>query len=74
MQVLSVLAVSEGWLDGVDPERAPPFVKNLVARLRSEQPDIVSCLERGELPEDDWLERIRTFIAGLRPVAEESRS
>jgi F-type H+-transporting ATPase subunit alpha len=70
-QVLAVLAVSEGWLDGLEPDAAPRFVENLVARVRSEEPGVASCLEHGEVPDDDWLDRIRDLAANLRPAAEE---
>lgn len=72
-QVLAVLAASEGWLDGVSPEDAPRIVENLGARLRSEQPLVASCLERGEVPEGDWLEKIQTLAVTLRPVSREER-
>jgi F-type H+-transporting ATPase subunit alpha len=67
-QVLAVLAVSEGWLDGIAPEKAPRFVENLVARVRSEEPIVASHLDRGELPDDDWLEKIRVLAAELQPA------
>ncbi len=73
-EVMAVLAVSEGWLDGLVPEKAPRFVENLVARVRSDEPLVASKLERGELPEDDWLERVRVLAANLRPAFEEDRS
>jgi len=73
-EVLAVLAVSEGWLDGLVPEKAPRFVENLVARVRSEEPLVASRLERGELPGDDWLERIHALAANLRPASEEDQS
>jgi F-type H+-transporting ATPase subunit alpha len=73
-QVLAVLAVSEGWLDGLAPEKAPRFVKNLVARVRSEEPLVASHLDRGELPDDDWLERVHALAVNLRPASEEDRS
>jgi F-type H+-transporting ATPase subunit alpha len=73
-QVLAVLAVSEGWLDGIDPEEAPRFVENLVARVRSEEPLVSSQLERGALPDDDWLVRIHALAVNLRPGSEEDRT
>ena len=72
-QVLAVLAVAEGWLDGVLPEKAPGRVESLAARIRSEEPLVASTLERGELPEVDWLKRIRSVAAGLRSVDEDDR-
>ena len=73
-QVIALLAVSEGWLDGLPPEKAPRFVENLVARVRSEEPLVTSKLERGELRDDDWLERIQALAAELRPAADEDAS
>jgi len=64
-QVLAVLAVSEGWLDGVTPEKAPRTVDNLVARLRSELPTVASSLERAEIPDDDWLEKIHALAKSV---------
>jgi F-type H+-transporting ATPase subunit alpha len=73
-EVLALLAVSEGWFDGLVPESAPHFVENLVARTRSEEPLVASHLDRGELPDDDWLERVRVLAVDLRPASEEDRT
>jgi len=73
-QVLAVLAVSEGWLDGLAPQKAPRLVANLVARVRSEESAIAASLERGELPEGDWLGRMRSLALDLHPASEEARS
>jgi F-type H+-transporting ATPase subunit alpha len=73
-QVLAVLAVSEGWLDGLPSEQAPRVVEKLVARVRSEAPDVASWLERGALPDDGWLETIRALAAGLLPASEGGRT
>lgn len=73
-QVLAVLAVSEGWLDGLVPEKAPHFIENLVARVRSEEPLIASRLDHGELPDGDWLEQCRILSAGLHPASRGNRS
>jgi len=74
-QVFAVLSVSEGWLDGLVPEKASHFVENLVARVRSEEPSVASQLDRGELPDDDdWLERCRTLAADLNPGSHDPAS
>jgi len=73
-QVLAVLAVGEGWLDGIVPERAPGFIESLVARVRSDEPLVASHLERGELPDDDWLERVHALAVNLHSSFEEDRS
>jgi F-type H+-transporting ATPase subunit alpha len=72
-QVVAVLAVSEGWLDGIAAERTPAFVASLVARLRADEPRIAAPLERGELPEEGWLERIQAVSASLRAASREQR-
>jgi F-type H+-transporting ATPase subunit alpha len=69
-QALTVLAVSEGWLDGLAPEQAPPALQALLSHLRSEEPAIASRLDGGELPEGDWLERIHARAAELRAARE----
>jgi hypothetical protein len=73
-QVITVLAVSEGWLDGLPPEKAPALVGELVARARSELPEIVARLERGVLPEDGWLDALRGLCDGMRGSERESAS
>lgn len=74
VQLLAVLAVSDGWLDGLAPEQAPQFVESLVARVRSEEPSVASQLDRGELPVGDWLAAVQALAADLRPASEEDRS
>jgi len=73
-QVLAVLAVSEGWLDAFPPEKAPRFVESLVARVRSDEPAVATSLERGELPEEGWLERVHALVENLRPASAEDRA
>jgi F-type H+-transporting ATPase subunit alpha len=65
-QVIAVLAASGGWLDELDPERAPAFAADLVARARAEAPELVARLERGELPEEGWRERLRALCDAMR--------
>jgi len=69
-QVVSVLAVSEGWLDGLAPEQAPRFVAGLMARLRSETPAQAVALDRGESP-DGWIDSLRRLAQALRPAPTE---
>jgi len=69
-QVLALLAVSEGWLDRIPREKATRFVLNLLARLRSEEPHVASKLQRGEVPEGDWLEKIHALAESLDPASE----
>jgi len=73
-QVLAVLSVSEGWLDGLAPEKAASFLESLLARVRSEEPGVVSRLESGELPENGWLDRLHGTTAQLRQAFDGSAS
>jgi F-type H+-transporting ATPase subunit alpha len=66
-QVLAVLAVSEGWLDGVAPEQAPRFVESLLQRVRGEAPTLAAALARGETPDEGWRERVAALAQRLRP-------
>jgi F-type H+-transporting ATPase subunit alpha len=69
-QVLAVLAVNGGWLDGLAPEQAPQHVQGLWLRLRVEAPAIAVSLDRGESPEEEgWPDRIRALAEALRPAA-----
>jgi len=69
-QILALIAVGEGWLDGLEPARAPGFARELLAQLRAAAPAVALAIEHGEAPEGDWLEPIRSWAerarAGLR--------
>jgi F-type H+-transporting ATPase subunit alpha len=73
-QVLAVLAVNGGWLDGLAPAQAPARVEGLWLRLRAEEPGLAAALDRGESPDEAALERIRALAAGLRGGAPEVAS
>ncbi len=68
-QVITILAVTEGWLDGVDGESAPARLAALLARASAEEPALVAQLERGEMPAEGWRERLRTLCAALGGAA-----
>jgi len=69
-ELLCVLSVSEGWLDGLPPEQAPRFVASLLARLRSEAAEIAAAIERGEAPEGAR-DRLHELARALRAAAPE---
>jgi F-type H+-transporting ATPase subunit alpha len=70
MQVMCVLGVAEGWLDGRAPERALEVVAGLVARVRSEAPALAAALERGEAPAG-WRDALRGLVPGASGGPEE---
>jgi F-type H+-transporting ATPase subunit alpha len=71
-QVIALLAVSEGWLDGLAPDDASSLAENLAARARSQHPDLVARLEQGELPEEGWLDETRDLCAAMRGARPET--
>jgi F-type H+-transporting ATPase subunit alpha len=73
-QVIAIFAVVEGWLDRLPPDQALHLVESLLARVRSEAPQIVAALEGGELPEEGWLERVGRLAEDLHPATSEATS
>jgi F-type H+-transporting ATPase subunit alpha len=71
-QVVTVLAVSAGWLDGIAPEQARRSVEGLWRELRGAAPGLAAALDRGESPEEGWQERIRALATALRPAGAEA--
>ena len=61
-QVLTLTAVSSGWLDDVDPKRARNVVVRALDRARSEAAQAVSTLDAGTTPPDDWAAAFKTAI------------
>jgi len=70
-QVLTILAVTGGWLDGIDPAQAPDFVNALIGRARADEPVLMTCLERGQQPEGDWQSHLQALCEAMRATASE---
>ena len=69
-QVLTLTAVSNGWLDDVDPTRAPGVVTRALERARAELAPVLTTLDIGQLPAGDWAEAFKTrFDEVLRSAA-----
>lgn len=64
-QVVALTAVSEQWLQGVEPRSAPSLVDALLTALRRDHAAILDKLDAGELPDGDW----KGTIAALVPQA-----
>jgi F-type H+-transporting ATPase subunit alpha len=73
-QVITILAVTEGWLDGVEAEAAPRLLEALVGRAAAAEPALVARLEQGEMPEEGWRERLRALCGALRGASPEASS
>ena len=69
-QVLTLTAVSNGWLDDVDPKRARGVVTRALERARAELAPVLTTLDIGQLPAGDWAEAFKTrFDEVLRSAA-----
>ncbi|MFO0689852.1 MAG: F0F1 ATP synthase subunit alpha [Myxococcota bacterium] len=66
-QVIAVYSVFEGWLEGATPDEAPERVASLVARVRAAEPSVAASLDRGELPDAGWLDRIHRLVDTRAP-------
>jgi hypothetical protein len=67
-QVSALTAVSEGWLEGLEPPQAAALVWRAVERARSAAPEVVRGLNgEGPLPED-WQARLRACVEAERPA------
>ena len=61
-QVLTLTAVSEGWLDDAEPTTARQVVGAALDRARAQQPGLTNTLDAGLSPEGDWAAAFKTFI------------
>jgi F-type H+/Na+-transporting ATPase subunit alpha len=52
-QVASIYAGTGGYLDRVKTERVQPFLDDLLSRLRSENKDLMSRIDEGQLSDED---------------------
>jgi len=68
-QILTIVAVDGGWLDGLAPPDAVRLVLATVARAREAQAAIMTSLDAGALPEGDWGAALEAVFRAL--LAEE---
>ena len=61
-QVLTLTAVSSGWLDETDPKQARKAMTRALARARAELAPAVSALDAGRLPEGGWADSFKTYL------------
>jgi len=65
-QVLTILAATGGWMDGLDPAHVADFVDALIARARADEPVAMNSLDRGQQPEGTWQSRIQALCETMR--------
>jgi F-type H+-transporting ATPase subunit alpha len=67
-QVLTLTAVTNGWLDEQDPSTARDVVRRAVAQLASEQAAVVDTLNAANIPEGNWesdfKQRVERVLSG----------
>jgi F-type H+-transporting ATPase subunit alpha len=63
-QVLTLTAVTEGWLDSLEPRQAREAVEQACRRARSRLPDLVQRLDAGTLPEGEWQAALHACLTG----------
>jgi hypothetical protein len=65
-QAIALMAVNEGWLDGLTLKQIRPFVEALVARARREIKGVMEQLTSGDLPGEDGLASLAKLASQLR--------
>ena len=66
-QVIQLTSISEDWFNDLTPRQTVYAARALVDLARESLPDLIATLDRGEIPSEDWLQK----IAGLVPRARE---
>ena len=65
-QILSLIAVNEGWLDGLPPTEARAVLAAAWERMAVELPEATAALDAGNEPPGDWKSSARRLL----PVAD----
>lgn len=60
-QVLLLTAAGAGWLDAIDVADLRRATEKILRRAQSQAPELMSTLNRGELP-DDWKQQIAAVV------------
>jgi F-type H+-transporting ATPase subunit alpha len=64
-QVLTLTAIAEDWLTGLEASQAVSAADALVELARQQATEIVAALDRGELPPGEWKAVVRKLITQL---------
>ncbi len=67
-QVIALTAVSEKWLQDVEPRQAVLFIDTLMRELQHEQPGLLGTLNTGALPEGDWTAAVAALVPHVRSL------
>ncbi len=61
-QVLTLTAISEHWLSGLEPWQAVAAVEALVELAQQQRPEITAAWEQGALPAEDWRGAMKELV------------
>lgn len=61
-QVVTLTAVIEGWFDDVAPDQARDLMDRILARTYGELGSIVTTLDSGGLPKEEWKQRLGALV------------
>ena len=61
-QVVTLTAVSEGWLDEVDLGLGPEVIGVVMRRAKVEFASVVATLGQGLVPEGDWIASLKALV------------
>jgi F-type H+-transporting ATPase subunit alpha len=69
-QAIALMAVNEGWLDGLTLTHIRPFVAELVGRARRELHEVMASLTRGDVPGEHGVASLAALASqlGARPL------
>jgi F-type H+-transporting ATPase subunit alpha len=57
-QVVTLLALGQGWLDEVEPVSGRRAMKRIFDRARAVEPELVAVLDGGRMPDGPWIETL----------------
>ena len=70
-QVISLYAVTEGFLDVVDPADIPPTELDLIDFVKTRHSDVINSIKTtGELPEEELKTAVEAFVSTLEKKEE----
>ena len=74
-QLVALTAVSEGWLDDVEPRLARQVISRAVDRGRSALATLIRQLDEGLTPEGNWAETFKSYVDGaVQTISHEART
>ena len=74
-QLVALTAVSEGWLDDVEPRLSKQVISRAFDRGRAALAILIGQLDEGLAPEGKWVETFKSYIDGaVQTISHEART